>query len=164
MGMRGTYIAIDDDIVQKIIDNPSENLHLFDAVPDEYPRLEIDKAWEAIHFLLCGVSSDGEPPLGYVVPLRGENALDIEEIVCDIEAFALTHQQVQEAYHCIKDVGERELRSMFNFQSFVDNDIYASQGDDEDVFFEYISGYFRLIPDFFKDASKHNRGIVFYIM
>ena len=157
--MAGNYVAIDSDTLQEIIDN---ELDLLEIDPNEYPTLDIDKAWEAIHFLLCGVSFDGNPPLGYVVPMREENALDTE---FDNGAFAITHQQVQEAYNCIKDIGEQELRAKFNIKSFVENEIYPGVvDDDENSFFEYFNEKFKLIQDFYKKALENNSGIVFYVM
>ena len=157
--MAGNYVAIDSDTLQEIIDN---ELDLLEIDPNEYPTLDIDKAWEAIHFLLCGVSFDGNPPFGYVVPMREENALDTE---FDNGAFAITHQQVQEAYNCIKDIGEQELRAKFNIKSFVENEIYPGVvDDDENSFFEYFNEKFKLIQDFYKKAFENNSGIVFYVM
>jgi len=160
MGMRGYYFAVDDDFVQEAIDNPMD---LLERIAPDAPSIEIGKAWQAIHFLLCGVSYGGEPPLGDVVPLRSENALDIEEPVCDVQMFALTNRQVQEAYHSIKDMGKQELRAKYHPKSFAENEIYYAWADDEEPFFEYLYDNFRYIQDFYKEASEHNRGMIFRV-
>lgn len=159
MGIIGNYIAIDSDIIQKIQQSQTD---FFEIDPDKYPTLDIDKSWEAIHFLLCGVKSDGEPPLGNVVPMREENELNIE---MDYGAFALTYQQVRETYLQIKDLGEQDLRAKYDIKTFVEKGIYPTVSDeDEDNFFEYIYENFKLIQDFYKESSENNVGIIFYIM
>ena len=158
MGMRGSYNTFDGDFVQKDLANPKG---LLEKIDFNGPSIEIDQAWQAIHFLLCGVSFDGEPPLGYVVPLRGENALDLKGIACDVDMFALTSQQVQEAYHSIKDMGEQELRAKYHPESFAEKKIYGWIDDEKE--FEYIYERFRFIQDFYQEASQNNRGMIFQV-
>ncbi|MGG3311076.1 DUF1877 family protein [Paenibacillus lautus] len=71
MGMYGYYFAIDDKLVQQIATGEIalENLKI-----EDYPGLDIDRSWEAIHYLLCGDIVEGEPPLSYVVPMTTEQA------------------------------------------------------------------------------------------
>lgn len=73
MGMRGYYFAMDDNLVQKIAVG---DIALKSLKIDDYPGLDIDRSCEAIHYLLCGDISDGDAPLGYVVPLTSERAID----------------------------------------------------------------------------------------
>ena len=159
MGMIGNYVATDSDMLQQIENGA---LDLLDIDSEEHPTLDIDKSWQAIHFLLCDDIADGEPPFGYVVPMRDENALDIE---MDFGAFALTSVETREAYECIKNIGEEELREKYDFQSFIDNEIYPVIDDEDmDDFFDYIYENFKSIQEFYKTASESGKGIVFYIM
>jgi len=160
MGMIGHYIAADVDIIQQIGDN---QLNLLDLESDGYPTLDIDKSWQAIHFLLCGEIAEGEPPWGFVVPMRQDNLL--EDVDMDCGAFALTPQQTREVYNAIKDINEEMLRRRYDFNLLVKNGIYPMFDDENpEGVFGYILEYFQDIREFYKEASQYNYGIVFYIM
>ncbi|WP_251035614.1 DUF1877 family protein [Paenibacillus sp. ISL-20] len=46
MGMYGYYFAIDDELVQQIA---AGEIALTNLKIDDYPGLDIDRSWEAIH-------------------------------------------------------------------------------------------------------------------
>ena len=159
MGMTGNYVAVDNNTLQQIINN---ELDLLDIDSDEYPTLDIDKSWQAIHFLLCNEIAEGKLPFGYVVPMRNENVLDIE---MDFGAFILNSEEVLKAYECIKNIKEEELRAKYDFKSFTENKVYPiTEDEDMDDFFDYIYENFMSIQEFYKEASGSGKEIVFYIM
>lgn len=108
MGMRGYYFALDDNLVQQIA---AGDIALKSLKIDDYPGLGIDRSWEAIHYLLCGDISDGEAPLGYVVPLTADNGIDFGSF----GAFSLRAEQVAESLQAIAELDESELRLRYDF-------------------------------------------------
>jgi hypothetical protein len=160
MGMTGNYVAVDESVLQQIRSDPAG---LRDIDFDGYPGLDIDKAWQAVHFLLCGVSVDGELPLGNVVPMRDENALGIEGEDF-YGAFILSPRQTREVHEAIKNTGEEELRLKYNFARFVENAIYpVVEDEDANDFFDYICEHFKAIREFYESAAGNGQGIIFYI-
>ncbi|MDR2921105.1 MAG: YfbM family protein [Tannerella sp.] len=159
MGMIGNYIAIESDKLEQVKNN---ELDILDIDTDEYPSLDIDKSWQAIHFLLCGNIDDGKPPLGNVVPMRDDNWLGAE---MDYGAFSITPKEVLEAYNAIKGMGEDELRQKYNFESLLENEIYpVVEDEDPDDFFDYTYANFKSIQEFYQIASENNYAVIFYVM
>ena len=90
MGMRGNYISLEKKELDKVLNGNKD----FDDI-ESIETLDIDKSWQAIQYLLGGDICEIEGPLGYVVPMLVDNAID-----CDSEfgAFYITTEQIKEAY------------------------------------------------------------------
>lgn len=161
MGMYGYYFAIDDNIVQQIA---SGDIALKNLKVDDYPGLDIDRSWEAIHYLLCGDISDGEPPLGYVVPLTSDRGIDFGSF----GAFFLRAGQVTEALQAIAELDEAQLRLRYDFPIMVKDEVYplepgAVSDEDGDAFFAFILQHFNEIRRFYSETSVAGKGLIFYI-
>ena len=157
--MTGNYVAVNDKILQQVI---NQELDIPDIDSEQYPTLDIDKSWQAINFLLYGDIDEGEAPLGYVVPMMVDNHI---EAGMEYGAFYLTASQVADAYQHIKDLSESELKGMYDFDSFVENEIYpVVEDEDADDFFNYLYENFKAIQEFYQSASEKGLGVVFYIM
>lgn len=159
MGMYGTYVAISN---QELAAIEKEATSLYDVDSDF--RLDIDKSWEALHYTLCNDIADGEPPMGNVVPMNMDNALDLDEM--EFGAFALSLEEVKEAYEYMLTIDKEKLRSMYNFEEMVKEEIYPLSGMEEDScndFFDYLYENFETIKTFYKEVLEKNMSIVFYI-
>jgi len=161
MGMRGYFFAIEDKKVQQIAagDIALKNLNI-----NDYPGLDIDRSWEAIHFLLCKDISDGEPPLGYVVPLTSDKGINFGSF----GAFSLRAEQVAEALHAIAELDEAQLRSRYDFPAMVKDEVYPLEAgmvsdEDEEAFFAYMLQHFNEIRRFYNQTVAEGKGIIFYI-
>ena len=109
MGMLGNYIAVGEDELKCI---RSGEMDIFDMNPEDYRTLDIDKSWQAVHYLLCGDIDDGEPPMGYVVPIRDENFI---ESGMEFGAFFADAEQVREAAEYLDSLDEDKLRSVSDY-------------------------------------------------
>ena len=137
MGMLGNYIAVGEDELKRI---RSGEIDIFDINPEEHRTLDIDKSWQAVHYLLCGDIDDGEPPMGYVVPIRDENFI---ESGMEFGAF---------------------FADMFDFGAMLADEVYPIMDEsDEDGFFEYLRGYVRKIKEFYKETAERRGAVVFYV-
>ena len=157
--MYGTYVAISN---QELAAIEKEATSLYDVDSDF--RLDIDKSWEALHYTLCNDIADGEPPMGNVVPMNMDNALDLDEM--EFGAFALPLEEVKEAYEYMLTIDKEKLRSMYNFEEMVKEEIYPLSGMEEDNgndFFNYLYENFESIKIFYKEVLEKNMSIVFYI-
>lgn len=161
MGMYGYYFAIDDKLAQQIAagDIALKNLKL-----DDYPGLDIDRSWEAIHYLLCGDIADGEPPLGYVVPLTSDKGIDFGSF----GAFFLRAEQVEEGLQAMSELDEAQLRLRYDFPAMVKDEVYPLEPDtvsdeDEDEFFAYMLQHFNEIRRFYSQTVAEGKGLIFYI-
>ncbi|GED70783.1 hypothetical protein BRE01_44850 [Brevibacillus reuszeri] len=161
MAMRGYYFAMDDNLVQQIA---AGDIALKSLKIDDYPGLDIDRSWEAIHYLLCGDISDGEPPLGYVVPLTSDKGIDFGSF----GAFSLRAEQVAEALQAMSELDEAQLRLRYDFPAMVKDEVYPLVPDtisdeDEDEFFAYLLQNFNEIRRFYSQTLAEGKGLIFYI-
>lgn len=159
MGMYGTYVAISNQELSAI---KEEATNLYDVDSDF--RIDIDKAWEALHYTLCNDIADGEPPMGNVVPMNMDNALDLEDM--EFGAFALSQEEVKEAYKYMQTLDKDKLKIMYKFDEMVEEEVYPLSGaeeDDGDEFFDYLYEYFEDIKAFYKKVVEKSMCIVFYV-
>lgn len=161
MGMRGYYFAMDDNLVQEII---AGDIALKSLKIDEYPGLDIDRSWEAIHYLLCGDISDGDLPLGYVVPLTSDKGIDFGSF----GAFSLRAEQVVRALQAMSELDEAQLRLRYDFSAMVKDEVYPLEPDtvsdeDADAFFSYMLQHFNEIRRFYSQTVAAGKGLIFYM-
>lgn len=158
MGMLGNYIAVGEDELKRL---RSGERDILDINPKDYPTLDIDKSWQAVHYLLCGDIADGEPPMGYVVPLRDDNFLESE---MEFGAFFADAGQVREAVKYLDSLDEDKLNGMFDFSAMLADEVYPIMDEsDEDGFFEYLCDYVEKIRNFYMKIAERGDAVVFYV-
>jgi len=160
MGIRGTYYTIDDDILAQLIEG---HIDFENPNPPIRHTLEIDKAYYLIQYLLCGCVEGGEPPMGYVVPIRDENVLPTP--FCDCDMYFLRARQVQEASAFLDTLDILTLKNRFDFAAMKEKEIYPiiEADTDADGYFEYLSGYLAEIREFLRQAFARGDAVLFYL-
>ena len=100
-----------------------------DAIPPEgakLPRaeahLDLDKAWQPLHFLLTGTAWEGEEPGCYLV--RGGEELSDDELGYS-SIRALTPDHVSRFDSFLRNVSHEMLRRRFDYQKMVTLEIYS---------------------------------------
>lgn len=158
MGILGYYMQIEDLLLEQIINGDDD---ILDVEPVQYQTLDIDKSWQAIHYLLCKNIENGNPPMGYVVPMRAENKLDCE---LDYGAFYITAQQVKEASDFLNALDDTTLKNMYNFKSMQENEVYPLYKNEEDTgFYEYLYFHVTELRKYFHQTAEKGYAIIFYI-
>ena len=160
MGMVGTYIAVENLLLSQIINGDKDILEID---PAQCQTLNVDKSWRAIQYLLCNDVDGGEPPMGYVVPIRDENELDCE---FDFDAFYITAKQVKESSDYLNSLDDNTLVNMYDFELMEENKIYPlhGKGNEAGIVYEYIYSYLSKIKNFFELTAEKGYAIIFYIM
>ncbi|MHA2855999.1 YfbM family protein [Paenibacillus lautus] len=161
MGMYGYYVAMDDKLVQQIA---AGEIELANLKLDDYPGLDIDRTWEAIHYLLCGYIADGEPPLGYVVPITSDKGIEFGSF----GAFFLRSEQVAEALQAMSELDEEQLRLRYDFPTMIKEEVYPLEpgmvsNEDGDAFFDFMLQHFNEIRRFYSQTAADSKGLIFYI-
>lgn len=167
MSMIGNFMSVDSEIFAAIINGEEDIFDLEDnaenGAQEGYSIFDVDKAWAVIQYILCKDTDEGELPMGYVIPMRLENAID-----CDLDfgAFYLTAEQVKEACDYLHTLSNSTIKQMYDvhFQSMVEDEIYPIvQDEDENEFYEYIHSHLLELREFYKEAAQKNRAVIFYI-
>ncbi len=159
MGMIGNYIAVENSLLEQILNGDKAILEI-EANQDQ--TLDIDKSWQALHYLLCKNIDNGEPPMSYVVPLLDDNVIDSEQ---DFGAFYITPEQVKTASNFLNMLNDDTIKRMYNFQEMQQQELYPLvEDDDENEFYEYIFSYLTELKWYFMQVAKQGDAIVFYIL
>lgn len=159
MSMIGNYLMADEETINGIKSgeiNISEFLYDTEHNDDEY--VDIDKAWHAIHYILCGQSWEGEVP--YFNAVLGGTEINDEDVGYGPARY-LTPSEVKEVYEAIKNITEEEFKSKFDYEELLDNDIYPQFDSDEDA--DYVWGYFEDVQEIFKRASLKGKYMLLFI-
>ncbi|WP_322903525.1 YfbM family protein [Paenibacillus campi] len=157
MGMIGAYLAVDRIVLDQLAEGKLKLEHI-DC--DQYADLDIDKSWQAIHFMLCNRLDNGTPPQGYVVPMISEQFLEFGQY----GAFYLLPEQVQQASVFLQSLTEAELSKLYHFDVLAEAQIYPIyEGDNGAEFFEYVAEYVQQIQSFYAETVLKQQGIIFYI-
>ncbi|MBP2112100.1 YfbM family protein [Paenibacillus silagei] len=153
MGMIGNYLAVHAEMLQSI---RTEEVSLHEIGP----KLDIDKSWQALHYILNGGQEGNHSPLGAAVPLTSHYIGHFS----DAEVFALEPDEVKLTAEALEGIEEAWLREHYPFRQMMEEGIYPLMDDDEaDEFFDYIYTYFQAIREFYQQASASASCVVFYI-
>ena len=160
MGMIGCYVSVpeadiakiegDEDYVNELIDNT------------ELSSLSIEKAWQAIHFVLTGnpMESDGSP--------LGNAVLGGREVGDDMgygPARLLVPNEVKKTAEALEKISTEEFAKRIPKSDFANNDIYVFSGEDpedEDII-EELSGYYTELRTHFQESAARGDGMLLYI-
>ncbi|MEK3672750.1 YfbM family protein [Paenibacillus sp. FSL R10-2771] len=154
MGMIGNYITVTAELLQAIRDEEI-SLHGIE------PKLDIDKAWQALHYTLSGGGTEGDSALGAVVPMNGQHYAGHYS---DAEVFVLEPEQVKETAAALEGIEESYVRERYQFRQMLDEGVYPLVDDDEpEEFFDYMYTYFTAMKEFYRTASADQAYVVFYI-
>lgn len=163
MGMCGTFVAVEDEVLQRILNEGEEVEDLLEVLDLERCfEIDIDKSWDAMNYLFCRGNYNQNPPMGDVVPMREKNYLNLD---VDCDAFSLTNQEVKEVNQYLQGLSEADIRQMFDFWGMVKEEVYiVSQEDEEEEIFAYVYFYLKELKAFYQKAAVEGKAVVFYIM
>ncbi|MFE6074758.1 YfbM family protein [Paenibacillus sp. NPDC057886] len=154
MGMSGRYLVVTNELIESIKSGEV-------SVHDCSVELDIDKMWQMLQFTLTGEVVEGQPPLGYVVPLAGEQYLGNYS---DMDLFLLNNEQVLEAYMALEQMTPEELKERFSLEQMVAEGVYPVMDDwDADETFQEIVQTLNDVQALYQVTAASGKGIVFYI-
>jgi hypothetical protein len=154
MGMSGRYLVVTNELVASIKSGEV-------SVHDCSVELDIDKMWQMLQFTLTGEVVEGQPPLGYVVPLAGEQYLGNYS---DMDLFLLNNEQVLEAYMALEQLSPEELKKRFSLEQMVAEGVYPVMEDwDAEETFQEIVQTLNDVQALYQATAASGNGIVFYI-
>lgn len=160
MSMIGGYCRLDEAKLGQLLGEPEALEEFLFTENDSLERLDIDKTWHVIHFLLNGDPWAGEGPLGKVV-------LGGTECTADLgygPARFLAPADVRAAAAALAGITAEDLLARFDAEAVKRAEIYpvdAWSGSAEDR--EYIGDNFNKLKAFFAQAGKAGQAVVLYL-
>ena len=159
MSMIGNFLAISEEKAQELRENPSNipDYLYSEEIQESDSYLDIDKAWNGIHFLLTGTTFGGEEPLCWVV-LGGET---IGEDVGYGPARFVNAKDVKTINEAISGIDSSSLNDRFNPDELNDSEVYPSVWEQDHA--EYLIGAYEDVKAFYASASKNNQCVIQFI-
>jgi hypothetical protein len=129
----------------------------------EEDRLNLDKSWHVLHFLLTGAGWEGVFPAGFLVSAgRSVGIVDVGYG----PARSFDTAEVSELATFLRNLDEHHLRSRFNPRNLEDEDIYPggwSHSQDIDQEWHYIRGTYLRMNTFILEAAARQKALLVYI-
>jgi hypothetical protein len=166
MSMIGNFRMSTDEEIRSLLDDPDR----IEAVlyPDDESGIEataeydVDKAWHAIHFLLCGQPWEGTPPLDFIV----SGGTPVGEVDVGYgPARVFSSAEVSEIVLALEPITAAELKGRFSVSAFRENDIYPDIWDEPqaDCLDGYVLDYFDGLKRFLQGAQAAGKALIVYL-
>lgn len=136
-----------------------ERVYSPDAERD-FSLTDVDKAWDAIIFLLTGQNIQNADHQLVQVLFSGQ-IIDEEQDLGYGPAHYLTPEQVKDINRQINLITEEELQQKYDSKKMNELDVYPSRWDDEA--FEYVNHHFKGLQKIYSDADKNDQGIITFL-
>jgi hypothetical protein len=147
-------LVSDPETIKKLLSPESED--------DEDRKLDLDKAWHGIHFLLCGSAWRGEMPLGFIL-VGGTQVGDID--VGHGPARVFRPAEVAGIAEALEPITKSELRSRFNGKVFAKHEIYPDIWREplDQCLDRYVLGYFEVLKEYIAGIRDAGNGMIVYM-
>jgi len=126
--------------------------------------LDLDKAWEGIHYIIARRSlmeSDDEPDV-LVRALFSCQLVDEQQDLGYGPVNYLTAQQVKETNAELQKISEEEAKSRLDLKDMAKKQVYPGIWAEEDAV-DYVLEYFTELKYFYQKASENNEAILFFL-
>jgi hypothetical protein len=145
------------DLIESWLSGDSEETE----VSDEHIQVDLDKAWHAIHFLLCGSADGGDGPEAFL--LAGGTAIgDIDVGYGPARAFR--SDEIKAISKALTVIPPEALRARFNHALLKKHDIYPSiwdRNDPGDV--DYTIEYYDTLLQHLNTAASKGMGMIVFL-
>jgi len=130
-----------------------------DLAPGEGISTDVDKAWQAIHFLLTGTATEGEFPRAFLL-VGGWEVPGIEVGYGPARIFRPA--EVAAVDRALTDVSTEDLLCRFDGPAMEEADIYPNiwTRDEQTASIEYIQEKYDTLRNFVKTAHERGLGLI----
>lgn len=125
----------------------------------EGTAIDLDKSWQAVHFLLTGTAWEGGFPQAFL--LHGGTTLQEIEVGYGSPRI-LDAKEVAEVQHALAMVSPEQLLARFDAAAMTEAEIYPEiwSRDSRDECVDYIQYYYVLLRQFVNDVHATGFGLV----
>jgi hypothetical protein len=164
MSMIGEFAAVTAEQFEQMLEDPDSVADILCSDEDSSQlaaRMNIDKAWQGIHYLLTGNPDfGGQPPFALVV-LAGT---EIGDDVGYGPARYLTPREVVEIAGLLASLPRAELASRYSAQALTKAGIYPNIWDrEEEDGLGYLLHHYDALVEFYRNAAKQGHAVFKWI-
>jgi Domain of unknown function (DUF1877) len=121
-------------------------------------RLDLDKAWHGIHFLLCQRADEAPPPLGNAV--LGGTEIGPDQGYGPVRY--VTPEEVAEVAAAVTKVDDTQLRCNWQPQRLTEKQIYPG-GWEEAESLDWLIDSLAQLRSFYAEAAKSGSAVLIYL-
>jgi hypothetical protein len=162
--MIGNFRLVSEAQIDALMADPrSIEGFLYDEEASEETELDIDKAWQGLHFLLTGTDWGGTPPLDFIIA-GGQEVSDVD--VGYGPARALRNAELKETVAALDPISAEILRERFDPPQMMKLGIYPEIWDRdpaEDDTLAYLVEYFEMLKPFLARGAASGLGVLIYV-
>jgi hypothetical protein len=142
MSLIGHVYLLPEARVEALLAEPSQVLSVIDASYNDPAQgfVDLDKAWNALHYLLTGNARDGEGPLAFL--LKGGSEVGQEDLGGCGPARAFRPSEVAAIADALAGVSQRTLLPRFDLKKFQRLDLYPGRWNEVNPRSDYDLGYY----------------------
>jgi len=162
MSMIGYFLAVKPERGEELAHDPAAvGTFVHEAIEDQdelgQDFLDLDKSWQAIHFLLTGDVEGGDAPLAWAVLAP----TTIGEDLGYGPARLLSPDEVTEVSKALAPITADKMKRRFNKETLNERNVYpnAWRADDAD----YIAENFTQLKKLYESAARRRMSIVQWI-
>lgn len=157
MGMTMQLFQLDQIRLNEIIENP-ELFFEIDTSSKEFNKIEIDKSWEGLKFLLSKSINYDSKDLTKLISSEQEIS-GIEELISDLyNVNFLNAIQVKELTLELLNLTFNDISKNFDFKEMNKIEVYGNPFDSDSL--TYFLQYFEKIKEFYSTAMKNKKAVI----
>ena len=160
MSMIQGFVYLPQSELDHLIGNPELIPAWIEETEGTERHLDIDKAWNGIHYLLMGNVWSDEPPLGNVIC----GGIEIGEDVGYGPVRYLSLKQVREVARALRWKKEASLARRFNPAHMMTIDIYPWIWNEGQEALDFLIMHYRHVVKFFAKAAKNGNAVIRYVV
>ena len=163
MSMIGNLLKVTNTELDEYLKNSSLlEKRIYSDEANDSDLLDIDKAWEGIIFLLTGQClAEADHPL--VAVLFSGQMVDSDQDLGYGPAHYLRPHQVAELNDQIAAITVDDLKQRSDAAQMMELGVYPEIWEDDDEAFDYLSGYFTSVQQFYSDAASNQQAIITFV-
>lgn len=159
--MIGNLRPASDSEIERLLENPADiTRFLYGSEAGEHERVNLKKAWHAIHFVLTGSRLGGDEPLNFLI---AEGTLVGDVDVGFGPARVLTSAQVQSIAQALAPIEPDDLARRVDLRKLDDEVIYPGNWQRDGIGVDYVVDNYRTMRSLIDRAAGQGKGLVLYI-
>ena len=160
MSMIGNFAGATDIEIARLLARPGTITAYLDDDREGLRRLDVEKAWHGIHFLLTGEGWGGQPPLDFIAS-GGELIGDVDVGYGPARAF--TSDEVRAIAAALAPLSWSALMQRWDADAIRSAQIYGVDPDSRDAENEYLGFHYERLKAFVTALAGDGLGMIVYL-
>jgi Domain of unknown function (DUF1877) len=161
MAMIATLRPATDGDIERLLANPADiTRYLYGSGADGCERVELHKAWHAIHYVLTGSRLEGDAPLNFLVS-EGTPVGEVD--VGYGPARVLSSEQVRQLASALILVSPDEVGGRVDLARFDAEGIYPGNWQSNGYNADFVVDNYRNMRELVARAAARGLGLILYV-